>query len=67
MRRKEIDESGEAALEGGNTEAVLKKHYLNLAAYTEGGEFWGIVPEAPAPKIIPITGSISKTTKRKTA
>ena len=59
---------GEAALEGGNTEAVLKKHYLNLATYTEGGEFWGIVPEAPAPKIIPITGSISKTAlKRKTA
>lgn len=60
---------GEAALEGGNTEAVLKKHYLNLATYTEGDEFWGIVPEAPAPKIIPITGTtISKaTTKRKSA
>lgn len=36
---------GEAALEGGNTEAVLKKHYLNLATYTEGGEFWSILPE----------------------
>jgi len=35
MRRKEIDESGEAAMEGGNTEAVLKKHYLNLATYTD--------------------------------
>jgi hypothetical protein len=59
---------GEAALEGGNTEAVLKKHYLNLATYTEGDEFWGIVPEAPAKKIIPITGTvISKTTKRNTA
>jgi hypothetical protein len=59
---------GEAALEGGNTEAVLKKHYLNLATYTEGDEFWGIVPEAPAPKIIPITGTvISKVTKRKMA
>lgn len=60
---------GEAALEGGNTEGVLKKHYLNLATYTEGGEFWGIMPDAPAKKIIPITGTtISKaTTKRKTA
>lgn len=59
---------GEAALEGGNTESVLKKHYLNLATYTEGGEFWCIMPETPAKKIIPITGSISKTTaKRKTA
>jgi len=53
---------GEAALEGGNTEAVLKKHYLNLATYNEGDEFWGIVPEAPAKKIIPISGSISKAT-----
>ena len=59
---------GEAALEGGNTEAVLKKHYLNLATYTEGDEFWCIVPEAPAKKIIPITGGIRKTTaKRKMA
>lgn len=49
-------------------EAALKKHYLNLATYTEGGEFWGILPEAPANNIIPITGSISKrTAKRKTA
>jgi hypothetical protein len=59
---------GEAALEGGNTEAVLKKHYLNLATYTEGDEFWNTLPEAPAPKIIPITGTISNATpKRKTA
>ncbi|WP_461784389.1 hypothetical protein [Prosthecobacter sp.] len=60
---------GEAALEGGNTEEVLKKHYLNLATYTQGDEFWGIVPETPAKKIIPITGTtiIKATTKRKTA
>jgi hypothetical protein len=59
---------GEAALEGRNTEAVLKKHYLNLTTYTEGGEFWGIKPEAPTPKIIPITDSIRKTAaKRRTA
>ena len=32
----------------GNTEEVQKKHYLNLASYTEGGEFWGAMPEAPA-------------------
>ena len=35
---------GEAALEGGNTESVLKKHYLNLASYNEGHEFWKLVP-----------------------
>jgi len=54
---------GEAALEGGNTEAVLKKHYLNLATYTEGGEFWSILPEAGASKVIPITGNASKATR----
>jgi hypothetical protein len=58
---------GEAALEGGNTEAVVKKHYLNLATYTEGDEFWAITPPR-GKKIIPITGSIIKTTtKKKTA
>jgi site-specific recombinase XerD len=37
---------GEAALEGGNTEAIIKKHYLNLASYTEGAQFWEIMPPA---------------------
>jgi hypothetical protein len=36
---------GAAALEGGNTEGVLKKHYLDLANYTEGHDFWGILPK----------------------
>lgn len=45
---------GEAALEGGNTEAVLKKHYLNLATYTEGGEFWKLLPDSAEKKIVPI-------------
>lgn len=58
---------GEAALEGGNTEAVLKKHYLNLATYTEGDEFWAITPPRGR-KIIPIAGGTSEaTTKKKTA
>lgn len=33
---------GEAAIEGGNTESVVKRHYLNLTGYTEGKEFWNI-------------------------
>lgn len=36
---------GDAAIEGGNTEAVVKKHYLNLATKIEGEEFWAIYPE----------------------
>ena len=43
---------GEAALEGGNTEAVIKKHYLNLSGYKEGAEFWQIAPPAPERKVI---------------
>lgn len=37
---------GEAAIEGGNTESILKRHYLNLAAYKDGKEFWQIRPPA---------------------
>ncbi|MES2923885.1 MAG: hypothetical protein V4819_20190 [Verrucomicrobiota bacterium] len=33
---------GEAALEGGNTEAIVRKHYLNLSSYQEGEQFWSI-------------------------
>jgi site-specific recombinase XerC len=35
---------GEAAIEGGNTESVVKRHYLNLSSYTDGTEFWAIHP-----------------------
>lgn len=46
---------GDAALEGGNTEAVLRRHYLNLTPRTEAERFWRIAPkgveiETPAPK-----------------
>lgn len=57
---------GEAALEGGNTEGVLKKHYLNLANYTEGNEFWNIMPDDAGKKIVPMP-SVTKSPKRKTA
>jgi site-specific recombinase XerD len=43
---------GEAALEGGNTEAVIKKHYLNLSSYKEGAEFWKIMPAIGDEKVI---------------
>ncbi|MCW1922627.1 site-specific integrase [Luteolibacter arcticus] len=39
---------GEAAIEGGNTESVVKRHYLNLAGYKDGAAFWkiGLLPGA---------------------
>jgi hypothetical protein len=35
---------GDAALEGGNSESVIKTHYLNLTTRTEGEAFWRIAP-----------------------
>ena len=36
---------GDAALEGGNSESVIKTHYLNLTTRTEGEAFWRIAPK----------------------
>jgi hypothetical protein len=33
-----------AALEGGNTESILRRHYLNLTNTDEAEDFWRIVP-----------------------
>jgi hypothetical protein len=33
-----------AALQGGNTEKVLRRHYLNMVTATEAAEFWQILP-----------------------
>jgi hypothetical protein len=33
-----------AALEGGNTEGILRRHYLNLANTAEAVDFWNILP-----------------------
>jgi len=64
------DSVSTAALEGGNSESVVKDHYLKVAKKrkAKAQEFWNIMPPK-ARKIIPITGTtISKTTtKRKTA
>jgi hypothetical protein len=37
-----------AALEGGNTESILRRHYLNLATGGEAEAFWQILPPATA-------------------
>jgi integrase family protein with SAM-like domain len=47
---------GEAALEGGNTEAVIKKHYLNLSSYKDGAGFWKIAPADQDRKVIHLVG-----------
>ena len=36
---------GDAALQAGNSEAVIRKHYLDLKSIEEADAFWRIVPE----------------------
>ena len=37
-----------AALEGGNTESILRRHYLNLTTTDEANDFWQILPPGAA-------------------
>lgn len=36
---------GEAAIQAGNSEAIIRKHYLDLKTAAEGEKFWSIVPK----------------------
>lgn len=48
---------GEASLQAGNSEAIIRKHYLNLKSPAEAEDFFGIVPRAadePAGNVVPI-------------
>jgi hypothetical protein len=36
---------GEAALQAGNSESIIRKHYLDLKDAEEADEFWRIVPK----------------------
>lgn len=44
---------GEAALQAGNSEAFIRKHYLDLKSTTEAEQFFGILPQKQA-QIIPL-------------
>lgn len=59
------DSVSTAALEGGNSESVVKDHYLKVAKKrkAKAQEFWNILPPKQK-KIIPITGSIRKATTK---
>jgi hypothetical protein len=37
---------GDAALEAGNSETTIKKHYLNIPTEEQGKAFWRIAPKA---------------------
>jgi len=44
---------GEAALQAGNSEAIIKKHYLDLKSAAEAKQFFGIRPKR-ADKVAPV-------------
>jgi integrase len=49
---------GEAALQAGNSEAIIKKHYLDLKSAAEAEQFFGIRPKQAdkvAPDTVPAT------------
>jgi integrase len=51
---------GEAALQAGNSETIIRRHYLDLKTPTEAEEFFGIMPERvngqPAGDAAPASG-----------
>ena len=48
---------GEAALQAGNSESIIRKHYLDLKTAAEAERFFGILPAAaPAAAVTPTPG-----------
>ena len=47
---------GEAALQAGNSESIIRKHYLDLKSPAEAEHFFGILPQraAPATNVVPL-------------
>jgi hypothetical protein len=47
---------GEAALQAGNSESIIRKHYLDLKSPAEAEQFFGILPKraAPSANMIPL-------------
>jgi hypothetical protein len=43
---------GDAALQAGNSEGVVKKHYLNLHPKEDGAQFFSIMPDMEAERAV---------------
>jgi integrase len=50
---------GEAALQAGNSEGIIRKHYLDLKCPAEAEQFFGIFPQrgAPTTNVVPLLSS----------
>ena len=51
---------GDAALQAGNSESIVKRHYLNSHPYEEGDEFFRIIP-IPAKRRAGLAKPLTKT------
>jgi hypothetical protein len=49
---------GEAALQAGNSESIIRKHYLDLKSPAEAEEFFDILPRRASPSAMPSTAKI---------
>jgi hypothetical protein len=45
---------GEAALQAGNSETIIRKHYLDLKNKDEAEDFFGIMPKRSVPALAPV-------------
>src|SRR5208283_3788435 len=43
---------GEAALQAGNSESIIRKHYLDLKSAAEAERFWDILPQGRAAAVV---------------
>ena len=53
---------GEAALQAGNSESIIRRHYLDLKNPAEAEQFFGILPQcsAPATNVVPLVPARSE-------
>jgi integrase len=54
---------GEAALQAGNSETIIRKHYLDLKNKDEAEEFFGIMPQRSAPALATVEALPAPTKK----
>ena len=45
---------GEAAIQAGNSEGIIRRHYLDLKGAEEAEAYWSIVPRRAIPQAVPL-------------
>jgi integrase len=45
---------GEAAIQAGNSEGIIRRHYLDLKSAEEAEDYWSILPQRAIPEATPL-------------